>query len=283
VLKKILLIVCSMMIAGSVQAWEMRAQATDSTGVTVDSGSISSLPGTPVSSSIQVADKTPGAYAEVDLPGGSLRALAQDPIGGGTGTLAIGSANLNRHYFKNTTGNTYNVPGGIFGMVIAGTHSASGTPSAQGEQKAGVQYSMILEWRSLTNATIWAQNVLTSKMENIWMDGNDNGTTLTEEVAVQGDSYVLELTDTTYLAVLEVPAFTWEPDEVMYLRASLNVFATTSDAGLGGRVDAMNTASLYMSVPPGIDVEDAGLMTLDDLGWVTLLDTVFADGFEGDN
>lgn len=269
ILKKSLLFACSLILAGPVQAWEIRVQATDSFGNTATSGNLQSLPGTPVSTSIQIADVPPDAYAEVNLPAGTLRALASDPAGGGANTMAIASANLNRHYFINNTVNTYTVPGGLFGMGITGTHSVSGTPINSGVQTASVQYNGILEWRSLTNGTIWTQDIVSSKLETSWLDGVVTGTTMTNQTLL-GNSFVTTFTDTDYTAFLEIPMFTWDPDEILYLHATLDLFATTTDSGLAAMIDATNTASLSLGLPPGIDVYDAGLMTLNDLSWVTV-------------
>ena len=73
-------------------------------------------------------------------------------------------------------------------------------------------------------------------------------------------------------AFLGVSSISWAPGEIMWLKASLDLFVSTSDPMLSAMIDATNTASLFFTLPAGmtgINVYDAGQMTIDDLSWVT--------------
>jgi len=78
--KSIVWLIAGLFFAGPAQAWQIRTSVGDSNGVTVDSLMRQSTPATPVSSSI-LSSSLPDAFAQVDLPAGKLRAMANDPIG----------------------------------------------------------------------------------------------------------------------------------------------------------------------------------------------------------
>jgi len=255
----------------SVSAWELSATAIDSAGTTVrDSGQ--SLAFTPLSSAIKTADLLPDSFAKVDVPAGELTVKVLDPVGGGTNPLVQASANVVRFMLINTTGQTVNVPGGFVGMVLRGDHLLGGSPVntgiGTGQKTAKITYTGTFQWRNFSAGTVIGTSVVSSNLTATWAeDGLFLGSAM-DTPTLQGDSSVGNFTDTSYLASVAVPAFSWEPGKVMEFHAELNVSATASDPGLSALLDATNTATLSFLLPEGIEVEDAGLMTRADLPWV---------------
>jgi hypothetical protein len=261
-----------LLISSVASAWELSATAGDTTGATVRDAA-QSLPGTPASASIRTADLLPDAYAQVDVPAGELRVLAFDPLGDNSNPLVQASANVVRFFLKNNTTNTYNVPGGILGMAVSGEHLLSGAPTnvgaGTGTKTAKISYTSQFQWRNFSQGTVIGTSVLVNNLVGTWdEDGVFQGAAFETPTAV-GDAGTVLFNETDYLAALSIPGFSWAPDVVMEFKAEISIGASASDPGLAAWLNATNTAKLSFVLPEGIDPEDAGLLTREDLPWIT--------------